>query len=93
MANLKVSKRHIITLWHETQMGQMKKCNEAQAEFAELMWKLYDELDWKKDMQPEVFDKKIVNLEPILKRILEPDECDKYHEEQDIIAMKQGENQ
>ena len=85
MSDLKISKRHIVTLWHETQMGYLKDCEKAQAEFAEMMWALYE------DMQPEVFDKKIVNFEPILKRILEPDECDKYHEEQDIIAMKQGE--
>ena len=52
-----ISTKHIVKLWHETQMGQMKRCNEAQAEFSELMWKLYDELDWKKDMQPEIFDK------------------------------------
>ena len=76
MANLKVSKRHIITLWHETQMGQMKKCNEAQAEFAELMWKLYDELDWKKDMQPEIFDA--------------DKDCQQYHKEQDLKAMEKN---
>ena len=31
-------------------MGPMKRCMEAQAEFAEMMWALYE------DMQPEVFD-------------------------------------
>ena len=31
-------------------MGPMKRCKEAQAEFAEMMWALYE------DMQPEVFD-------------------------------------
>ena len=50
MSKLKISKRHIVTLWHETQMGPMKRCMEAQAEFAEMMWALYE------DMQPEVFD-------------------------------------
>ena len=48
--SLKISKKHIVTLWHETQMGLMKRCNKAQEEFAEMMWELYD------DMQPEVFD-------------------------------------
>jgi len=47
---IKVSQRHIVTLWHETQMGPMKRCNEAQAEFAEMMWALW------KDMQPGIFD-------------------------------------
>jgi hypothetical protein len=50
MNSLKISKKHIVTLWHETQMGSMKRCNKAQEEFAEMMWELYD------DMQPEVFD-------------------------------------
>ena len=48
---LKISKKHIVTLWHETQMGPMKRWQEAQTEFAEMMWALYE------DMQPEIFDK------------------------------------
>ena len=40
----------IVRLWHETQMGSMKRCNKAQEEFAEMMWELH------KDMQPEIFD-------------------------------------
>ena len=50
MNSLKISKRHIVTLWHETQMGPMKRCKEAQEEFAEMMWELYD------DMQPGIYD-------------------------------------
>ena len=50
---IKVSQRHIVTLWHETQMGPMKRCNEAQAEFAEMMWALYE------DLQPEIFDEEL----------------------------------
>ena len=48
--NLKISKKHIVTLWHETQIGPMKRCQEAQEEFSEMMWELYE------DMQPKVFD-------------------------------------
>ena len=50
MNNLKISKKHIVTLWHETRIGSMKKCKKAQKEFSEMMWELY------KDMQPEIFD-------------------------------------
>ena len=48
--NLKISKRHIVTLWHETQTGNIHTCREKQLEFSEMMWKLYE------DMQPEIFD-------------------------------------
>ena len=41
--SLKISKKHIVTLWHETQMGPMKRCKEAQEEFSEMMWELYEE--------------------------------------------------
>ena len=50
MNSLKISKKHIVTLSHETQIGPMKRCQEAQEEFSEMMWKLHE------DMQPEVFD-------------------------------------
>ena len=46
-----VSRNDIVRLWHKTQMGPMKECNKAQAEFSEMMWALYE------DMQPEIFDK------------------------------------
>ena len=42
--SLKISKKHIVTLWHETQMGPMKRCKEAQEEFSEMMWELYEEI-------------------------------------------------
>ena len=32
MSNLKISKRHIVTLWHETQTGNIHTCNEKQLE-------------------------------------------------------------
>tara|TARA_R110002051_G_scaffold37380_2_gene80314 strand:+ start:238 stop:453 length:216 start_codon:yes stop_codon:yes gene_type:complete len=48
--DLKISKKHIVKLWYETQMGHMKRCREAQVEFSEMMWELYE------DMQPEIFD-------------------------------------
>ena len=51
-------------------MGPMKRCMEAQAEFAEMMWALYE------DMQPEVFDA--------------DEDCRRYHEEQDHIAMEKA---
>ncbi len=35
--------KEIVLLWHETQMGGMKKCREKQFEFSDIMWKLYDE--------------------------------------------------
>ena len=50
-----VSKKHIVKLWYETQMGPMKRCNKAQEEFAEMMWELYG------DMQPGIFDKEKSN--------------------------------
>ena len=48
--SLKISKKHIVTLWHETQVGNIHICREKQLEFSEMMWKLYE------DMQPEIFD-------------------------------------
>ena len=47
---LNVSRGHMVKLWYETQMGSMKRCKEAQAEFSNMMWVLYE------DMQPEVFE-------------------------------------
>lgn len=48
--SLKISKKHIVTLWHETQVGNIYTCREKQLEFSEMMWALYE------DMQPEIFD-------------------------------------
>ena len=48
--SLKISKKHIVTLWHETQVGNIHICREKQLEFSEMMWALYE------DMQPEIFD-------------------------------------
>ena len=76
MNSLKISKKHIVTLWHETQMGPMKRCKEAQEEFSEMMWKLH------KDMQP-------VGNYTADDIIFDADkDCFSYHEEQDHKAMK-----
>ena len=34
--------RDIVSLWYETQMGNIHKCKEKQFEFAEMMWGLYN---------------------------------------------------
>ena len=78
--SLKISKRHIVTLWHETQIGNIHTCREKQLEFSDMMWKLY------KDIQPEVFDVK-KSLKDLTTFNADKD-CDKYHEEQDNKAMK-----
>ena len=44
----------IVLLWHETQMGNMKKCREKHFELSEMMGALYEE------MVPEIFDKEII---------------------------------
>ena len=43
MAKTKV--KEIVDLWYETQMGHMKKCQQKQFEFADLMWGLYYEFN------------------------------------------------
>ena len=35
--------RDIVALWVETQRGCMHKCKEKHFEFADMMWKLYEE--------------------------------------------------
>jgi len=40
---IRVSKKELIELWHETQVGHYKKCIEKQFEFSDIMWKLYNE--------------------------------------------------
>ena len=78
--SLKISKRHIVTLWHETQVGNIHTCREKQLEFSDMMWKLYE------DMQDEVFDVK-KSLKDLTTFDVDKD-CDKYHEEQDHKAME-----
>ena len=39
-----MTKKEIVKLWHETQVGHYKKCREKQLEFSDVMWKLYKEL-------------------------------------------------
>ena len=78
--SLKITKRHIVTLWHETQIGNIHICREKQLEFSDMMWKLYE------DMQDEVFDVK-KSLKDLTTFNADKD-CDKYHEEQDNKAMK-----
>jgi hypothetical protein len=48
MANNKITLKEIVNLWHETQMGHMKKCQEKGAEFADIMWGLYNEYNKEK---------------------------------------------
>ena len=38
-----MTKKELVLLWHETQMGNMNKCKEKQSEFYDIMWKLYNE--------------------------------------------------
>ncbi len=38
-----MTKKELVLLWHETQMGNMHKCREKHFEFSEIMWKLYEE--------------------------------------------------
>jgi hypothetical protein len=35
-----MTKKEIVELWHETQVGHYKRCREKQIEFSEVMWKL-----------------------------------------------------
>ena len=78
--DLKISKRHIVTLGQETQIGNIQTCREKQLEFSEMMWKLYE------DMQSEVFDVK-KSLKDLTTFDIDKD-CNKYHEEQDHKAME-----
>ena len=39
----KVLVEKLVDLWYETQMGYIKKCQEKQFEFADVMWELYEE--------------------------------------------------
>ena len=70
----------IVRLWHKTQMGNMHECKKNQFIFADIMWKLYE------DMQDEVFDVK-KSLKDLTTFNADKD-CDKYHEEQDDKAME-----
>ena len=36
--------KDIVKLWHETQMGDMKKCKEKQFEFADMMLELHSNI-------------------------------------------------
>ena len=38
-----MTKKEIVKLWHETQIGNIHKCREKQLEFSEIMWELYNE--------------------------------------------------
>ena len=35
--------KKLVDLWYETQLGHIKKCQEKQFEFADVMWELYEE--------------------------------------------------
>ena len=38
-----MTKKEIVKLWYETQIGHYKKCREKQLEFSDMMWKLYEQ--------------------------------------------------
>jgi len=40
-----MTKKEIVKLWHETQIGHYKKCREKQIKFSDIMWKLYRTID------------------------------------------------
>ena len=40
--------RDIVTLWVESQRGDMRKCQEKHLEFADIMWELHEEIDKEK---------------------------------------------
>ena len=44
-----MTKKEIVLLWHETQMGHMKKCQAKHTEFTEIMWKLYNKYNKEQD--------------------------------------------
>ena len=44
MANHNKEVKALVNLWHETQVGHYKKCQEKQFEFADLMWDLREEI-------------------------------------------------
>ena len=70
----------IVRLWHKTQMGNMHECKKNQLIFADIMWKLYE------NIQDEVFDVK-KSLKDLTTFDIDKD-CNKYHEEQDHKAME-----
>ena len=70
----------IVRLWHKTQMGNMHECKKNQFIFADIMWKLHE------NIQDEVFDVK-KSLKDLTTFDADKD-CDKYHEEQDNKAME-----
>ena len=70
----------IVRLWYKTQMGNMHECRKNQFIFAEIMWKLYE------NIQDEVFDVK-KSLKDLTTFDADKD-CFKYHEEQDHKAME-----
>ena len=39
-----MTKKEIVELWHETQVGHYKKCRKKQLEFSDMMWKQYEKL-------------------------------------------------
>jgi len=38
-----MTKKELVKLWHETQIGNIHKCRDKQLEFSEIMWELYNE--------------------------------------------------
>ena len=46
-----MTKKEIVELWHETQVGHYKKCREKQLEFSDMMWKLYEKIEDEPEQQ------------------------------------------
>ena len=40
-----MTKKEIVELWYETQVGHYKKCRDKQLEFSDIMWKLYEDTE------------------------------------------------
>ena len=46
-----MTKKEIVELWYETQVGHYKKCREKQIEFSDIMWKLYEKIEDEPEQQ------------------------------------------
>jgi len=46
-----MTKKELVLLWHETQMGNIHKCREKQFEFSDIMWELYNNINVTEDKE------------------------------------------
>ena len=56
--------KDIVRLWHKTQMGNIHECKKNQLIFADIMWRLYEE------MQPEIFDEWWIKLKIMVQEVI-----------------------